>query len=272
MNKYELNRILELHEKWIKGEEGGVKADLRGADLMGANLRGADLSDADLSYADLRGADLMGADLSDANLRYADLSDANLRYADLSDADLSSADLSGANLSDADLSSASLSGANLISADLSDAKLRHADLSDADLSDAKLSDANLSDADLRGACLDNVKCNGATAFYHLQCPEKGSYIAYKKCRQNRIVELLITEDAKRSSATSRKCRASKAKVLSITNIQATENYEVAVSSFDFGFIYRVGDIVEVDDFDNDRWAECSTGIHHFLTREEAVNY
>lgn len=28
----------------------------------------------------------------------------------------------------------------------------------------------------------------------------------------------------------------------------------------------------VDDFDNDRWDTCSTGIHHFLTREEAVNY
>ena len=125
---------------------------------------------------------------------------------------------------------------------------------------------------MSGACLDNVKCNEATAFYHLQCPEKGSYVGYKKCRGNRIVELLITEDAKRSSATSRKCRASKAKVLSITNIQATKNYEVAVSHFDLGFIYRVGDIVEVDDFDNDRWDTCSTGIHHFLTREEAVNY
>ena len=242
MNQDELNRILELHEKWIKGEDGGVKADLRGADLMGANLRGVNL----------RGADLRHADLSDANLRYADLSGADFSDADVSGSDLSAADLRKAYLRYADLSSA--------------------DLSDADLSDADFSDANLSSADLRGARLDNVKCNDTTAFYHLQCPEKGSYIGYKKCRQNRIVELLITEDAKRSSATSRKCRASKAKVLSITNIQATENYEVAVSSFDFGFIYRVGDIVEVDDFDNDRWDACSTGIHHFLSREEAVNY
>ena len=237
MNQDELNRILELHEMWIKGEDGGVKADLRHAHLSYANL----------SYANL----------SYANLSYAHLSYANLSYADLRHADLSDVDLSGADLSDVDLSYANLSGA---------------DLSDADLSYANLSSADLRHAHLSGACLDNVKCNEATAFYHLQCPEKGSYVGYKKCRGNRIVELLITEDAKRSSATSRKCRASKAKVLSITNIQATKNYEVAVSHFDFGFIYRVGEIVEVDDFNADRWDACSTGIHHFLTREEAVNY
>ena len=250
---------------------------MRGADLSSADLRGADLSSADLSSADLRGADLRGADLSDANLRYANLSDANLsdanlRHADLSDANLRHADLEHANLIDADLSSANLSGAYLSDAYLGIADLSSANLSGADLRGANLRGADLSSANLSGACLDNVKCNDTTAFYYLQCPEKGSYVGYKKCRQNRIVELLITEDAKRSSATSRKCRASKAKVLSITNIQATENYEVAVSHFDFGFIYRVGDIVEVDDFDNDRWDACSTGIHHFLTREEAVKY
>ena len=267
MNQDELNRILELHEKWIKGEDGGVKADLEHANLSGADLSDADLIDADLSSANLIGADLEHANLSGADLSDADLGIADLRGADLSDADLGIADLRGANLRGADLR-----GADLSDADLSGADLRGANLRGADLRGANLRGANLSGADLRGACLDNVKCNDTTAFYHLQCPEKGSYVGYKKCLDNRIVELLITEDAKRSSATSRKCRASKAKVLSITNIQATENYEVAVSHFDLGFIYRVGDIVEVDDFDNDRWDACSTGIHHFLTREEAVKY
>ena len=43
--------VLQRHAKWLKNEEGGEKADLRGADLRDANLRGADL----------RGADLWGA-------------------------------------------------------------------------------------------------------------------------------------------------------------------------------------------------------------------
>lgn len=192
--------------------------------------------------ADLRDVDLSRVDLSNSDLRYVDLSGAYLINANLSHADLSHADLSGVYLMDADLSHADLSGANLAC------------------------------ADLRGANLSHVLTNEHTAFFHLQCPDKGSYIGYKKCKGNKIVELLITDDAKRSSATSRKCRANKAKVLSITNIDASKNYGHAASVYDYKFIYKVGEIVEVDNFDEDRWNECSAGIHHFLTREEAVNY
>ena len=70
--------VLQRHAKWLKNEEGGEKADLRGADLWGADLWGADLRG-----ADLRDADLWGADLRDADLRGADLRDADLRGADL---------------------------------------------------------------------------------------------------------------------------------------------------------------------------------------------
>ena len=42
--------------------------------------------------------------------------------------------------------------------------------------------------------------------------------------------------------------------------------------YDYNFIYKVGEIVEVDNFDKDRWNECSPGIHFFMTRDEAVRY
>ena len=74
----QLKDILEKHKIWLKGGEGGSRAN-----LSGANLRGANLSSADLSRANLRGADLIDADLSGANLSRADLSGANLRDADL---------------------------------------------------------------------------------------------------------------------------------------------------------------------------------------------
>ena len=83
MTQCDLNTIIQLHEKWLRREPGGKKANLSSADLRGADLSGADLSHADLRYADLSGADLSGADLSHADLRYADLSHADLRYADL---------------------------------------------------------------------------------------------------------------------------------------------------------------------------------------------
>ena len=58
MKQEELQKILDAHKKWINGEDGGVRADLRRADLRRADLRGADLRRADLRRADLRGADL----------------------------------------------------------------------------------------------------------------------------------------------------------------------------------------------------------------------
>ena len=241
----DLKKILDEHLLWLNGE-GGSRADLSGANLRGANLRGANLSCADLS----------GADLSGANLSCADLSGANLRGADLSGADLSGANLFGANLSDADLSGANLRGANL---------------RDADLRCADLRDANLSCADLRCASMDQMIWNIHTAFYPLQCPDSGSYIGYKKA-SGLVVELEIPADARRSSATSRKCRASKAKVLSITDINGNPGGDQVRSNFDPNFVYAIGETVEVTDFDDNRWNECSTGIHHFITRAEAVIY
>ena len=63
-----LSETIKLHEKWLRGESDGVRANLSGADLSRANLSGANLSRADLSRADLSRANLSGANLSRANL------------------------------------------------------------------------------------------------------------------------------------------------------------------------------------------------------------
>ena len=186
------------------------------------------------------------ANLFGANLRGANLSDADLRCANLSNADLFGANLRGANLSDA----------NLRNADLRNADLRNADLCRADLCEASI---------------DQMMWNIYTVFYPLQCPESGSYIGYKKA-SGLVVELEIRADARRSSATSRKCRASKAKVLSITDINGNPAGGQVKSNYDPNFVYAIGETVEVTDFDDNRWNECSTGIHHFITRAEAVIY
>lgn len=204
----ELKAIIYKHAKWVIGEDGGERADLRDANLSGADLRSADLSSADLSGADLCCADLSGADLRCANL-------------------------SGANLRGANLSGANLSGAENI---------------------------------------DKTAWDAYTAFYPLQCPETGSFIGYKKAA-DKIVMLEICADAKRSSATSRKCRCSKAKVLSITNLDGSDSGLTEITSdFNKEFVYRVGEIAEAPDFDENRWNECTAGIHFFITRGEAVKY
>ena len=268
IDEAKLNKILSNHKLWLTDKPNGIRADLKGV-----NLKGADLSGADLKYANLYGADLGCADLRDADLRSANLGCADLRGADLRGADLKGAYLKGVNLSGADLRSADLRSANLWDADLRDADLRDVnlrdvnlgcvDLSGADLKGADLSGANLWDADL--SCVKNI-------FFPMACPEKGSFIAFKKAGCY-IIELFIPSNAKRCSATSRKCRCSKAKVISITTLSGDKtNITEVHSNYDPNFIYKLGEYVEVKNFDDNRWNECSNGIYFFITRQEAVNY
>ena len=201
------------------------------ADLQGVDLRNVDFSDVDLSYANFRGANFSEANFRGSNFRGSDFRRANFRRA---------------NFRGTDFRNANCEGANFLG-------------------------ANLPEINFKGTNLDKIKYNEKTSFYALQCPEKGSFIGFKKAG-GKIVELLISEDAKRSSSTSRKCRCSKAKVLSITSIDGTKKYKEVCSDRDMNFVYKVGEIMKVDNFDEDRWNECTTGIHFFITRQEAVNY
>ena len=212
-------------------------ADLSSANLRYANLSSANLSSANLRYANLRPADLSSADLSAANLSYADLRSADLRSANLSYADLRSANLSAANLSSADLRSANLSSANLNSADLSSADLRSANLSAAR--------------------------NAELIFARTSITPEGDLIGWKKLASGTLCKLRIPSEAKRSNATGRKCRAEYAVVLE----------GEGVSKYDDRFVYKIGETVHPrEPFDENRWDECASGIHFFLTKIEAENY
>ena len=217
-------------------ENNTIKDTLLKALSLGADLRGADLTGANLRCADLRCANLEGADLEGANLEGANLRGANLR----------GANLTGANLGGANLGGANLRGANLIG--------------------ANLRGANLTGANLTGANLTGANINPGTFGFVINCPEEGAFIAFKKCN-GRVVKLMIPKDAKRSSATTYKCRASKAKCIEIEGGLT----EIA-SDHDSDFIYKVGKTISVPDFDENRWEECSTGIHFFMSREMAKQY
>ena len=150
------------------------------------------------------------------------------------------------------------------------ADLSGANLSGADLSGAYLYRANLSGAYLSGATIEIELLN---KFFPICCPDTGEFIGWKKCRKGYIVKLKILADAKRSSAYGRKCRCSAAEVLAIEYESGDPaDTDTAVSSYNGEFQYKVGEIVKVDNYDEDRRNECSTGIHFFITRQEAVDY
>ena len=250
-----LGKLLFEYEK----EENTVKDTLMKAIESGANLRDANLYGANLFSATLCNADLSGADLRCAVLRGANLYGANLRCANLRDADLSGANLYGADLS----------GANLRCADLRCANLRDADLCGANLCNADLSGANLRCANLYGANLSGAK---NTLFIPTYLPE-GEFIGWKKLPNGIMVKLKILSDSKRSRANGDKCRCDKALVLEFQNIDSTPSNEKEYTSNVYAeCTYKVGEIVYSDSWDDDRWNECSHGIHFFVDRQSAVNY
>ena len=164
--------------------------------------------------------------------------------------------------------------AYLRNADLRNAYLRNADLRNADLSYAYLRNADLSYADLRNADLRNADLRNAKNIPPLveavtSILPAGEIVGWKMAH-GALVKLSIPADARRSNATGRKCRCDKATVLSITKYG--EEVESAISDHDADFVYRVGETVTPDSFDEDRWDECSHGIHFFITKEEAIYY
>ncbi|QIG68681.1 pentapeptide repeat-containing protein [Rhizobium phage RHph_TM3_3_14B] len=222
---------LGLAVKWaIKEKKDLYGANLYGADLRSANLRSANLRSADLRSANLYGADLRSADLRSANLGSADLYGANLRSANLYGANLGSADLYGANLYGADLYGANLYGADLYGADLGEAK------------------------------------NAELPIAQTRILPEGSLIGWKKCQGGVIVKLRIPEEAKRSHAFGRKCRAEFADVIEVIG------GEVGISMHDHSTEYRAGQRVMPDRFDENWMEECAAGIHFFISRIEAENY
>lgn len=183
-------------------------------------------------------------------------------------ADLSWMDLFGLDLANRNLSLANMQGCNLT----------NANLQNANLDSVNLNDAILDGADFQGTKMDYVKMKNVSVkgvknlpYIPMTCPDDGEFIGYKKA-SGFILELLIPSDALRSSSTDRRCRCSKAKVLSVTNKQGQpQDITEVPSSLDNTFIYHVGEMIH-SDFDDNRFLINGKGIHFFMEREEAVEY
>ncbi len=176
-----------------------------------------------------------------------------------------------------------------IRCDLRNAIFEKTDLTSSLFSDCDMKCVNLHGADLYCARLsgnkniDTIDADIDTKFFRPQCPETGSFVAWKKVtdffsQEPYLVKLLIPEDAKRCSATSYKCRAEFAKVLGIYEESGIESAHEAIfnrrlsMSNHIDTHYVVGKMVYPDSFDENRWKECSHGIHFFMNFECAKKY
>ena len=199
-----------------------------------------------------------GVSLASAYLEYTDLSNLNLSNANLSYSRLFKSNLSNSNLYNADLCACDLSEANLFNTNLSNANLHY---------------TNLDFSNLSNAILDNVKG------LNNQCPKEGSFIGWKKCvgadKKYYIVKLEIPTDAKRSSATTNICRCSKTKVLEIQTLYGTKadvDTVYSIITYCGTCEYKIGEVVEVSNFDERYWLECASGIHFFMSYRDVCKY
>jgi hypothetical protein len=139
---------------------------------------------------------------------------------------------------------------------------RRANLSHANLAGAYLSGANLSGAKLTNTILPNNSV----------VPEIGSFYAFKKLAGNAIAILYVPKSAGRvGGLTNRKCRVSKAKVISINHKgkEVLNGFSMYKSTFE----YVVGKWVKpIEPFNADILEGCASGIHCFITKIEAEEY
>ncbi len=164
-------------------------------------------------------------------------------------------------------------------ANLSGANLYCANLSWTNLSGVNLSPVVLDRTDLNGANLDRTNFIGTdfsqaknVPYIPMVCPEEGRFVGWKNI-YGYIVKLEIPAKAKRSSAATRECRCEYAKVLGIYTIDGKKAKISEITSTDYHrTTYKVGEMVYPDSFDENRWYECSHGIHFFVNRQEAINY
>ena len=147
---------------------------------------------------------------------------------------------------------------------------------DANLCGANLFGAHLFDANLFGAHLRGAK---NIPFIPYSCPSDGPFIGWKKITSYKeaykghyLVKLEIPEDARRCSATSFKCRCDRANVLEITRIEDGESVDIITNTNYGECVYKVGEMVIPDGFNEDRWQECSNGIHFFINKQQAIDY
>mgnify|MGYP000844720163 CR=1 FL=1 len=114
-------------------------------------------------------------------------------------------------------------------------------------------------------------------------PETGRIIGYKKAKdiygnRNVIIKLEIPatalryQDRNKHSAHRWKCRASEAKVLSMTDIHTGKPISQARSISEWDYIYKVGKVCRPQYPFSKYDRACASGIHFFMTESKARRY
>jgi uncharacterized protein YjbI with pentapeptide repeats len=164
---------------------------------------------------------------------------------------------------------ANLEGANLYGANLEGANLEGANLYGANLYGANLYGANLEGANLEGANLYGANLYGANLYgedFRLGKILTEPLTGYKKTKEGVVITAEIPAGAIVFCINGSKCRTNRAKITDM------DGHEILHSSYDNSFEYRLGQEINIEDFNLMYNVECASGFHFFKTRKEAEEY
>ena len=89
---------------------------------------------------------------------------------------------------------------------------------------------------------------------------------YKKTQEGVVITAEIPAGAIVFCINGRKCRTNRAKITDM------DVHDVLHAQYDNSFEYRIGQEIEIKDFNLMYNIECASGFHFFRTREEAEKY
>ena len=135
----------------------------------------------------------------------------------------------------------------------------------ADLSGADLRGANLRGADLRRADLSGADLSGDEKFRLGKVLDE-PLTGYKKTNEGVVITAEIPTGAIVFCINGSKCRTNRAKITDM------DGHEVLHSQYANTFEYRLGQEIEIKDFNLMYNVECASGFHFFRTRKEAEEY
>ena len=261
------------------------QTDFTGSTLVGSNFSLAHLISTSLVNCYCKNSVFDGATIENSNLFNSNFTNSNFRsvsfkntvanytqflYCDFLNGSFYKIDFIGADFTDAIINKCEFNKYNLKSVIINYVSMFGCSVSFTNLENVKFVDTSIKYV--------SFKNNQNMPYASMSCPSDGSFIGWKKVDNRYLIKLQIPEDAKRSSATYFKCRCDKALVLEITdlknndksikNITNTKAYNCYGSKVN----YIVGEMVYPDSFDDNRWNECSNGIHFFINKQDAINY
>ena len=242
---------------------------------------------ADIDRTKLNKTSCQNSSFIHSTIRHACFSEADLIKSTFKDSLCSHVDFSYCILDQSDFGYTNIQGSNFFDTNLHLVDFSYSEIESSSFYRALLIGANFKHSRIdytttfSEASVEEQSDEYTMAPVSIACPEEGSFIGFKVGLKynnddgfvdNVLIKLEIPADAKRSSCTSKKCRCDKVKVLDIIDISSNEHLKEAVSLYDRTFKYRTDETIQISDFDDNRWHECSYGIHFFLSKDDAIRY